>query len=32
MSQALNDAVHWADLTADKLILANNDKELYTLA
>ena len=32
MSQALNDAVHWADLTADKLIRANNDKELYTLA
>ncbi|MGZ3807892.1 MAG: lysine--tRNA ligase, partial [Bacteriovorax sp.] len=32
MSQALNDAVHWADLTADKLIRANQDKELYTLA
>jgi lysyl-tRNA synthetase class 1 len=32
MSQALNDAVHWADLTADKLIRANNDKDLYTLA
>lgn len=32
MSQALNDAVHWADMTADKLIRANNDKEMYTLA
>ncbi|MBP9682763.1 MAG: lysine--tRNA ligase [Bacteriovorax sp.] len=32
MSQALNDAVHWADLTADKLIRANADKDLYTLA
>ncbi len=28
---ALNDAVHWADLTADKLIRAE-DKECYTLA
>ncbi len=32
MSQALNDAVHWADLTADKLIRANQDKDSYTLA
>lgn len=31
MSQALNDAVHWADLTADKLI-RQEDKEVYTLA
>ncbi len=31
MSQALNDAVHWADLTADKLI-RQEDKETYTLA
>jgi lysyl-tRNA synthetase class 1 len=28
---ALNDAVHWADLTADKLI-RQEDKEVYTLA
>jgi lysyl-tRNA synthetase class 1 len=28
---ALNDAVHWADLTADKLI-RQEDKETYTLA
>jgi len=28
---ALNDAIHWADLTADKLIRAE-DKETYTLA
>ncbi len=31
MSQALNDAVHWADLTADKLI-RQEDKDTYTLA
>ena len=31
MSQILNDAVHWADLTADKLI-RQEDKETYTLA
>lgn len=31
MSQALNDAVHWADLTADRLI-RQEDKEVYTLA
>lgn len=31
MSQALNDAVHWADLTADRLIRAE-DKDTYTLA
>ena len=31
MSQALNDAVHWADLTADRLI-RQEDKETYTLA
>lgn len=31
MNQALNDAVHWADLTADKLIRQEN-KETYTLA
>jgi lysyl-tRNA synthetase class 1 len=31
MSQILNDAVHWADLTADKLI-RQEDKDTYTLA
>lgn len=31
MSQIFNDAVHWADLTADKLI-RQEDKDTYTLA
>ena len=31
-AQTQNDAVHWADQTADRIIRQNNDKESYTLA